>query len=112
MYAPLDGSCAQGRSVGDIKEYSQRLQAKKTSLGFIRIRSYAVFSVEDQTNILGTVPAGTLLWGVGPLKNADFSAGIGYAVLIRDKLGKTCRGYVSITVVDELWERTPNKSVN
>jgi len=97
----IDGSCAPARPLGDLADYSTRIRAMDSALGFIRIRSEAIWSGEDLSNVLGTVPSGTVLWAEGPLKNAEISMGIGYAVAIRDKDGRTGRGYVSRTVIEE-----------
>jgi hypothetical protein len=98
----IDGSCEHARAMGDLAHYSTPLRAKNSSLGFIRIRSDANWNAENSTNVLGTVPSGTLLWAEGPLKDWDTPSGIGYAVAIRDKEGHTGRGYVSFQVVDQL----------
>jgi len=100
----IDGSCADGRELGDLAGYSIRLRAKQNSLGFIRVRRDAIWTLEDLSNVLGTVPCGTLLWGQGPLKNAEHSMGVGYAVAVRDAQGRQCRGYVSYTVVEVVAE--------
>lgn len=96
----IDGSCADGNELGDVAQYTVRLRAKQNSIGFIRVRRDAIWTLEDLSNVLGTVPCGTLLWGQGPLKNAEYSAGVGYAVAVRDAQGRQCRGYVSYTVVE------------
>jgi len=98
----IEGNCVGGREIGDLSNYSFRLRAKSNTLGFIRVRRQAIWDVEDTESVLGTVPCGTLLWGNGPLKNAEFSAGVGYAVPLRDAGGNQSRGYVSYTVVDVL----------
>ncbi len=91
----IDGNCATGRPLGDLADYHIQLRAKQNTLGFIRIRSDAQW-----TRVLGTVPCGTILWGEGPLKDAEVSSGIAYAVAVRDKEGHICRGYVSLTVIE------------
>ena len=100
----IEGSCAGGRELVDLADYRVRLRAKQNSLGFIRIRREAIWTLEDLSNVLGTVPCGTILWGRGPVKNADYSMGVGYAVAVRDAQGRQCRGYVSYTVVDVVAE--------
>lgn len=98
----IEGSCEGGRELGDLSSYGVRLRAKPDSLGFIRVRREAVWTLEDLSNVLGTVPCGTILWGEGPLKNAEYSMGVGYAVAVRDSQCRQCRGYVSYTVVEVL----------
>ena len=98
----IEGSCEGGRELGDPSHYSVRLRAKPNTLGFIRVRSWASWPAGDPSNVLGTVPCGAILWGEGPLKNAEYSCGIGYAVALRDSQGRQCRGYVSYTVVEVL----------
>lgn len=102
----IEGSCEGGRELGALADYSIRLRAKQGSLGFIRVRREAKWPAENLSNVLGTVPCGTILWGQGPLKNADDdgSCGVGYAVAVRDSQGRQCRGYVSYTVVEVLDE--------
>lgn len=95
--AVIHGSCAAGRSLGDISGYAIPLRAEQNNLGYIRIRSDACW--RDLNNVIGTVPCGTLLWAEGPLKDADEPGGIGYAVAVQDDQGHICRGYVSYTVV-------------
>ncbi len=98
----IDGSCEKARDLGDLAGYSLRVRSKEAKLGFVRVRSDASWFAEDKSNILGTVPTGTVMRAEGPLKNAEGSNGIGYAVAVRDKDGRTGRGYVSYTVVDVL----------
>jgi len=98
----IEGSCEGGRELGDLSHYALRLRAKPNTLGFIRVRSWASWDAGDLSNVLGTVPCGAILWGEGPLKNAEYSCGIGYAVAVRDSQGRRCRGYVSYTVVEVL----------
>jgi hypothetical protein len=98
----IDGSCEQASSIGNLADYSIRVRAKSSDLGFIRIRSDASWSAEDTSNVLGKIPSGTVLWAQGPLKNAEHSNGIGYAVAIRDKDGRVGRGYVSFTIIEVL----------
>lgn len=95
----INGDCSKASPLGDITDYTVKLRAKHSHLGFIRIRSRALFDAETD-NVLGTVPGGTILWGQGPLKDGEISDGLGYAVAIRDKDGNIRRGYVSLTVVD------------
>ncbi|MCE5325160.1 MAG: hypothetical protein LLG01_01975 [Planctomycetaceae bacterium] len=96
----IDGSCVGGLPLGDLAEYSRRIKVPPNALGYVRIRSTLSWDADDKSNMLGTVPCGTLLWAQGPLKNPDFGNAIGYAVAVRDRAGRSCRGYVSYTVVD------------
>jgi hypothetical protein len=111
----MEGSCAAGRpiaasgavkdehvaAVGDVAEYRVCLRVTPgEGQEHARIRANAVWPAEDMRNVLGRVPAGALLWGQGPLKNAEFSAGIGYAVAVQDDRGETCRGYIAGLVVE------------
>jgi hypothetical protein len=83
-----------------MSKYPLMLKAKETSLGKIRLRSNGRFVVEDTSNVLGDVPAGTVLYGQGPLSNPDYGRSRAYAVALRDLDGKTCRGFVSTQVVE------------
>ena len=95
----IDGNCAGGKPLGEISWYTTKLRIKKNGLGYARIRSRAFFDSAND-NVIGTVRCGTILWGEGPLKDGETSAGIGYAVAIRDSLGNIRRGYISYTVVE------------
>jgi hypothetical protein len=46
---------------------------------------------------------GSYVWAEGPLKDDDASAGVGWAVPVRDLNGKDCRAYVSSLVVRVLF---------
>jgi hypothetical protein len=96
----IDGSCEHARPLGGIRMYERRVQARNSSLGYIRIRSDATWSGVDAPNLLGKVPAGSLLWAEGPLKDAKDPGGLCFAVAVRDKEGRFGRGYVSVSVVD------------
>jgi hypothetical protein len=96
----FSGTCAGASAVGEMSKYPLVLKAKETSLGKIRLRSNGRFVVEDTSNVLGDVPAGTVLYGQGPLSNPDYGRSRAYAVALRDFDGKTCRGFVSTQVVD------------
>ena len=99
----VDGSCESCREVGDTTFYNKKLRIKINSLGFVRARKDAScfeVSVCDE-NIIGNAPDDITVYGHGPLKNADFSAGIAYAVIVEDTSGKRCRGYLSYTVLEE-----------
>jgi hypothetical protein len=98
--ADVRGSCRWARPAGALETYRVRLRAQDTGLGVIRVRTTADFDDGDLANVMGEVPSGTLLFGQGPLKEADYSAGIGYAVVVRGHDNRLCRGYVSAGVVD------------
>jgi hypothetical protein len=103
IIATIHGDCSRGREIGNLKRYSIRLRAENNDLGYIHIRANAAcFEEGRKANILGTVPCGTILYGYGPLKNADYSAGIAYAVAVQDENGNKCKGYVSFTVIEFL----------
>jgi hypothetical protein len=95
----INGSCRQALPIGDPSLYRILLRTKDPQGSPINIRSTPNW-MSDTANILGTIPAGSLLEGVGPLKDAQGSTGIGYAVMVRDPAGLTGRGYVSLSVVD------------
>ena len=95
---PLKGSCEKGRSMGDLRVYTILLKTESNDLGYIRVRSSPLWDGNDTSNVLGTIEMNREIAGWGPLKNRP-SYGIGYAVPLKDKNGKTCRGYISATVV-------------
>ena len=111
----LIGSCSAGtplsasgspdpngtRPIGDLSRYSRLIRIRKSDSGFVRARADAQWDVEELRNVLGYLPAGLEVWAEGPLKNADVSAGIGFAVPVRDLIGNTCRAYLSATVIEE-----------
>lgn len=88
--------------IGELTAYSRIIRIRNTDSGFVRARADAQWSADDLRNLLGYLPAGSTVSAEGPLKNAAFSAGIGYAVPVRDLAGKTCRAYLSQTVVEEV----------
>lgn len=98
-----DGSCEDCKETGDTSVYNTKINLKINSLGFVRVRKNAAcFDVRVcDNNIIGNVPDDVMVYGQGPLKNADFSAGIAYAVIIEDTSGKRCRGYLSYTVLGD-----------
>jgi hypothetical protein len=111
--ASLIGDCAAGqpllangateskgaRPVGDLASYATLIQIVSSPSGFVRARANADWSNKDRRNVLGFLRAGSYVWAEGPLKNGDFSAGIGWAVPVRDPGGKDCRAYLSQSVV-------------
>ena len=112
---PLIGSCRVGtpiladgsidpegvRPVGDLTKYSQLVWVRESDSGFVRARADAQWVADDLRNVLGYLPAGSHVWAEGPLRNASFSAGPGFAIPVRDLSGRTCRVYISHTVVEE-----------
>ena len=95
---PLKGSCEKGRSIGDLRVYTLLLKTESNNLGYVRVRSTPLWDGNDTSNVLGTIEMSREIPGWGPLKNIP-SHGIGYAVPLKDKYGRTCRGYISATVV-------------
>jgi hypothetical protein len=112
---PLIGSCSAGapiledgspdpkgvRPVGELTQYSQLVWIRESDSGFVRARADAQWGANDPRNVLGYLPAGSYVWAEGPLKNAAVSAGPGFAVPVRDLSGRTCRVYLSHTVVEQ-----------
>ncbi len=62
-----------------------------------QVRSSSIFT-SDENNVIGRLAPGTRVLAAGPLHHAEGSAGIGWAVLLTDG-GRSCRGYVSDSVV-------------
>ena len=112
---PLIGSCSAGtpiladgspdpegvRPVGDLTRYSQLVWIRESEFGFVRARADAQWVADENRNVLGYLPADSYVWADGPVSNAAFSAGLGFAVPVRDLSGRTCRVYISHTVVEE-----------
>lgn len=112
-FAVLIGDCAAGqpilvsgemdsggaRPVGDLTSYTTLIQIIAVPNGFARARANAIWDNDDRRNVLGFLRAGSYVWAEGPLKNGEFSAGLGWAVPVRDLSGKECRAYLSHTVV-------------
>lgn len=97
----IDGSCDSCREAGDTSVYGQLVHIKKNSLGYVRIRKDATcFNPECVVNLIGIIPDDITIYVQGPLKNADYSDGIAYALIVEDKKGKRCRGYLSFTVLE------------
>ena len=99
LAADFRGSCSFARPPGEADEYVEKVRAKETSLGSIRVRATASFEPGERENLIGEIPSGTILAAVGPIAGGGTS-GIGYAVLVRDGHGRVCRGYVSSQSVD------------
>ena len=82
------------------------LRTRDSSLGFVRVRANAVWPSSDLSNVIGQLLPHTWVRGEGPLKNADGSAGIGYAIAVVDREGHHCRGYLHegvVDVIESLW---------
>ena len=103
--AQMNGSCQQGRPLKAFADYQVPLRAKNNNQGFINIRTDYTLSDEYGPEILGTIRSGTILWAAKYYQKKA-TMGIGYVVAVRDRIGNTCRGWVSKSVVDEI---RPNK---
>lgn len=93
----ISGSCENGREVGDMEQYTIKMRVGTSPTDSISVRSDAsCFEIKScGHNILGRIKSGTIIYAQGPLKNADYSAGIAYAFPVRDSKGNICRGYLS-----------------
>jgi hypothetical protein len=76
------------------------VRALELPLGSISAHTSASFPVEERTNVMGEIAAGTVLLAAGPVAEGRDASGVGYAVLLRDSGGQVCRGYVSARVVE------------
>ncbi|MFN3201260.1 MAG: hypothetical protein ACE366_22860 [Bradymonadia bacterium] len=90
----------QVRAVPEKRVYQGRVRVRENALGFARLRSNPVFPESDVSNVLAEVPMGTEVLTLGPAKNGEFSAGIGWSVIVEGADGRTCMGYLSSSVVD------------
>jgi hypothetical protein len=93
-------SCS-GLPMGTILSYNSLIHLAKNSEGFVRVRKTPIWNIEDMTNVIGKLKSGISLPAWGPLKNNP-SQGIGYSVPLIDKQGKTCRGYISLTMIRKI----------
>jgi hypothetical protein len=86
-----------------VKLNSLPLHIAKNELGFVRLRKDAsCFEVGSCTqNIICNIPDNIWIYGIGPVKNAEYSAGIAYIIQVTDKNGKSWMGYLSYTVLDK-----------
>jgi len=96
-----DGNGA--RPVGDLAGYRALIQIVSVPNGFVRARASAEWPIDVRGNVLGFLRTGSYVWAEGPLKNGSYSAGLGWAVPVRDLSGRECRAYVSSTVVRVLF---------
>ncbi|WP_428266944.1 hypothetical protein [Haliangium sp.] len=95
------GTCVWGRSAGAAGRYRVRLRVIAGADHAVPVRADAHFDPGDDDNIIGELPAGTLVWADGPVASGR---GIGYAIPVRGHTGRVCRGYVSASAV----ERAPD----
>lgn len=109
LVVPVDGACAAAhpihadgtvassgaRSVGDLAGYRLPIFIERER---VRVRANAIWPGGDHRNVIGTIAGRSWVLARGPLKNAGFSAGVGYALAVEDPTGRRCRGYVSATV--------------
>jgi hypothetical protein len=106
-FIPLKGSCAalgaveieRTKDYFDINDFPTRLRAKVSSLGYIRVRASDDFVGDDFSNVLGTIPSGTVFAAAGMFKRTN---GIFYKVPVIDREGRRCLGLVSFSVVEPL----------
>ncbi len=97
----IEGKCSMSLPLGDIRVYNHAIRIQKNEMGYINVRSSPVWDSLDQSNILGKIPSGIWIPAWGPTKHHP-SYGVGYIVPLKDTLGHTCRGYISITMVEEV----------
>ncbi|MBL4635850.1 MAG: hypothetical protein JKY56_18465 [Kofleriaceae bacterium] len=88
---------ASSRPLGNLSDYDDCIYVPQNSLGFVRIRANANWSIEDQRNVIGRVPGGTYLSTSTETKGIG---GIGYIVAVMGSDGQTCAGYVSQAVTE------------
>lgn len=100
---PVDGDCSAGPPMGELGAYAATsVKLAQPESGSVRVRSCAVWPAADHRNVIGLLEAGLLLPAFGPVKHAPMKSGIGYVVPLVDGTGRTCRGYVSQTVIDRI----------
>jgi hypothetical protein len=90
----MGGSCDGARPNADVSRYRTPLRVNGKGA---RVRSRALFDAETD-NVIGAVQGGSDLMAEGPLKDAEFPDGIGWAIMVSDG-ARSCRGYVSDSVV-------------
>ncbi len=107
VVVPLIGRCDAGSQldpggvvagaaalpVGDLAMYDTPVTLASTASGFVRARAQAAFAASEDRNLLGYLVAGQPVLAQGPLKDAEGSMGVGYALAVRDVLGVQCRAY-------------------
>ncbi|MBU1535372.1 hypothetical protein KKF84_08625 [Myxococcota bacterium] len=98
--ALIQAGCT-GFPMGEIKNYNHRIRLITNKEGFVRVRKTPVWSSADTSNVIGTLKSGAVIAAWGPVKNRP-SQGIGYIVPLVDTQGKTCRGYISQTMVQSV----------
>ncbi len=100
---PVDGDCSAGPPMGKLGAYAATsVKLADTDSGSVRVRSCAVWPATDQRNVIGLLDARLVVPAFGPVKHAPMKSGIGYVVPLVDRTGRTCRGYISQTVIDRI----------
>ena len=98
---PIQANCEDCRETGDTAMYKQIVHIKKNDLGYVRVRKDAsCFEANIGANVIGKIKDDIWVYAQGPLKNAGGSAGIAFAIIVKDRNGKIWRGYLSYTLLD------------
>lgn len=90
------GTCSWGRGPGRGERYRVRLRVADNPSGGILVRADPRFDAAEDANVIGELPAGTVVLGDGPVHGGH---GVGYAILVRGHAGRVCRGYVRASSV-------------
>ena len=103
-FVSIHDTCKECREVGDTLLYRILVHIRKNNLGCVRVRKDAsCFEVPNcEFNVVGKIKDDLWVYASGPLKNAEFSAGIAYAIIVKDLSSKFSRGYLSESVIDSI----------
>lgn len=98
----LSCDCYNDSLLGESSDYSLPLTVKDNDSGYINVRSTnETFENTIRGNIICQIPSKTTLMGYGPVKDKEVGSGFYYVVLLTDKNGKKCRGYIAKHLLHE-----------
>ena len=103
-FVPIKKTCTNCRKAEVESKYKVKIHIAKNDLGFVRVRKDAsCFEVGIcDVNVIEKINDNLWVYAMGPVKNAEFSAGIAYIIRIKDINGKFWKGYLSATVIDSI----------
>jgi hypothetical protein len=93
-------SCPDDSVLPDTAFYTETFLVVPNDSGYVNVRSNSLsFENAYRGNILCRIACNTELRGYGPVKNKEAGSGFAYVVLIEDKEGKRCRGYIAYHLI-------------
>lgn len=103
-------SCAEAtpapQPLGGLEGYDTCRVVRPSELGFARVRSTSRFASGDHANVLDGLASGTVVWTGDGVKHGTGTYGIGWPVALKDREGRTCRGYVAAALLEPVVKGT------